>query len=263
MLATPTQRTNLPAVRRLEAVGFRAWPSAFVLYDGSWQIRLTRGHGSKRLNCIVPLDPSDHKDIADRLARAAVRFKAEGQRLTVRETPLAPPLLIDHLRQQGWHRFETVAVMTVDIDSASLPDTIDHVPSQDAERFAHACTALETSGAMEAGAILDILGRIRPAAGYFLIDDVERGPRACLLCVQDNDLAGIQSLAVAGDARRSGLGTELVSAALRWARLRGAKTAWLQVSSENVAALSLYERLGFSVAYHYHYWRPQSDDSTR
>lgn len=257
MPATPMQG-NLPAVRRLEAVGFRAWPSAFVHYDGSWQIRLTAGHPSKRLNCVVPLDPSDHKDMAERLEKACQRFLAIGETLTIRETPLTPPVLLDHISEAGWRRFETVHVMTVEIEAANLPDMIDHLPLQDVERFAEACAALRAGGSSDAVVIADILSRIRPATGYFPIDDHDKGPRACVLCVQDNDLAGIQSLAVAEDARRKGLGLELVSAALRWARLRGARTAWLQVSSRNQPAISLYEKLGFTVAYDYHYWRKEN-----
>ena len=46
---------DLPSVRRLEAVGFRAWPAASVHYDGSWLIRLNAGHDSKRLNSVNPL----------------------------------------------------------------------------------------------------------------------------------------------------------------------------------------------------------------
>ena len=34
---------------------------------------------------------------------------------------------------------------------------------------------------------------------------------------------------------------------------QGAKTAYLQVDSENDAALSVYRRLGFADAYRYHY----------
>lgn len=256
MPATPTQG-NLPAVRRLEAVGFRAWPSAFVHYDGSWQIRLTKGHPSKRLNCIVPLDPSDHRDIAERLEKARRRFSEAEQVLTVRETPLTPRLLVEYLASNGWSRFETVHVMTVDIEKASLPDTIDHLPLQDVDRFAEACSVLGASGSSDATVIADILSRIRPTTGFFLVDDLALGPRACVLCVQDNDLAGIQSLAVDPSARSGGLGTELVSAALRWARLRGARTAWLQVSTANEPAIALYEKLGFVVAYDYHYWRKQ------
>ena len=67
-------KAELPNVRRLEAVGFRAWPAASVQYDGSWLIRLTAGHDSKRLNSVNPLDPSDSRDIEVRLQKAAKRF---------------------------------------------------------------------------------------------------------------------------------------------------------------------------------------------
>ena len=258
MPSISSQGPDLPAVRRLEAVGFRAWPSRTVVYDGSWQVRLTPGHLSKRLNCIVPLDPSDVRDMPERIEKARVRFASGGQVVTIRETPLCPPLLIDYLRSHGWTRFETVHVMSLDLDANPLPDAIDHLPLQDAARFADACVALSASGSDTREVLLEILGLIKPATGYFLVDDVDAGPQACVLCVQDNDIAGIQSLAVAPAARRAGLGTQLVVAALRWARLRGARSAWLQVSADNRPAIGLYEKLGFSTVYHYHYWRETS-----
>jgi ribosomal protein S18 acetylase RimI-like enzyme len=73
--------------------------------------------------------------------------------------------------------------------------------------------------------------------------------------VHDNDLAGIMSLAVADGQRRRGTGFELVASALRWARMRGARTAWLQVAADNQPALALYRKFGFTEAYRYHYWR--------
>ena len=255
MLSTPSEGMNLPAVRRLEAVGFRAWPSSTVLYDGSWQVRLTPNHVSKRLNCVVPLDPSDTRDIAERLRKAGERFLDAGQVLTVRETPLCPPLLLDYMREHGWARFETVHVMALDLERTELPDAIDHLPLQDAPRFADACVALSASGSESRDVLLEILAAIRPTTGYFLVDDVEAGPRACVLCVQDFGLAGIQSLAVAQAAGRGGLGSDVVVAARRWARLRGARTAWLQVSASNTPAIALYEKLGFRTIYDYHYWR--------
>ncbi len=83
---------NLPLVRRLEAVGFRAWPASSVQYDGSWQVRLTAGHPSNRLNSIVPLDPSDHRDVEIRLAKASRKFEAYGRPAVLRQTPLASPV---------------------------------------------------------------------------------------------------------------------------------------------------------------------------
>jgi ribosomal protein S18 acetylase RimI-like enzyme len=88
-----------------------------------------------------------------------------------------------------------------------------------------------------------------------MIEDPETGPLATVLCVQDNDLAGIMSLSVAKKRRREGFGLEILTSALRWARMRSARSAWLQVKAANVPALALYGRLGFREAYRYSYWR--------
>ncbi|MCJ7994248.1 GNAT family N-acetyltransferase [Rhizobium cremeum] len=257
MLAVPSE-DNLPLVRRLEAVGFRAWPAANVQYDGSWQIRLTGGHPSKRLNCVVALDPSDSRDIAIRLEKAGRKFAAYGRPLIVRQTPLAPKPLIGHLRAEGWECFEDVVTMTCDLAEITLPDTLDHLPTHDVGRYVDASLELQGEDAALKPALAEIIGAIKPPTGLFLIETPERGPVAATLCVQDNDLAGIMSLAVAGDQRRKGLGLEVLTAALRWARMRGAKRAWLQVVADNEPALSLYRKLGFTEAYHYHYWRKEA-----
>jgi ribosomal protein S18 acetylase RimI-like enzyme len=247
---------NLPLVRRLEAVGFRAWPASSVQYDGSWQVRLTAGHPSKRLNSIVPLDPSDHRDVEIRLQRAQRKFEAYGRPMVVRETPLAPPVLMDLLRRQDWDCFEETVVMTVDLADMELPDMLDHLPSHDVGRFVDANLLVDNADPALKPALAEVVSGIKPPSGLFVIETAEQGPVATALCVQDNDLAGVMSLSVANAHRRRGLGMEILSSALRWARMRSAKVAWLQVTATNAAAISLYERVGFHEAYRYRYWRP-------
>ncbi|THV11616.1 GNAT family N-acetyltransferase [Rhizobium rhizophilum] len=249
---------NLPLVRRLEAVGFRAWPASNVVYDGSWQVRLTGGHPGKRLNCIVPLDPSDSRDIAIRIEKAGKRFEAHGRPLLVRQTPLSPKPLIDFLAADGWERFEEVVTMTADLSRMTFPDTLDHLPTQDVGRYVDADIAVHGSDPALKPALAEIITGIKPPSGLFVIEDTVEGPLAAALCVQDNDLAGIMSLAVRADRRRQGLGIEILSSALRWARMRGARTAWLQVVAENSEALALYRKMGFEEAYRYAYWRKAS-----
>lgn len=246
---------NLPLVRRLEAVGFRAWPASSVVYDGSWQVRLTPGHPGKRLNCIVPLDPSDSRDIAGRLDAANGRFKAQGRPVLVRQTPLSPKPLVDFLIADGWERFDEVITMTADLNTMAFPDTMDHLPTQDVGRYVDADVAVHGSDPALKPALAEIVTSIKPPSGLFVIEDASEGPLAAALCVQDNDLAGIMSLAVRADRRRQGFGIEILSSALRWARMRGARTAWLQVVADNREALALYSKMGFEEAYRYAYWR--------
>ncbi len=61
---------------------------------------------------------------------------------------------------------------------------------------------------------------------------------------------------VAPSERRQGLGRQITVAALKWARLRGAATGWLQVEA-HAPALALYADLGVQESYRYRYWRKE------
>ena len=251
--------TNLPLVRRLEAVSFRAWPASSVVYDGSWQIRLTGSHPSKRINCVVPLDPSDYGNCDLRLEKARKRFEDFGRPLIIRETVLMPPQLRQHLTDNGWSVFENVDVMTADIANAELPETVSHIPSHDIGRFVEASLKVSGEDPSLRSPIAEIVSSIKPTLGLFTMEEIEGEPQATLICVQDNDLAGILSLDVAAPLRRQGTGTQILTSALRWARISGASTAWLQVVSTNRPAIALYEKFGFQTAYTYRYWRKEAD----
>src|SRR5262249_788422 len=152
-----------------------------------------------------------------------------------------------------WTRFDETLVMTCDLASLELPDTLDHLPSHDVGRFVDANLAVDKAEAGLKPAMAEIISSIKPPCGLFVIEEVAAGPVATVLCVQDNDLAGIVSLAVLEEQRRRGLGLEILAAALRWARMRSARTAWLQVTAGNAPALALYRRFGFREAYRYAY----------
>lgn len=55
----------------------------------------------------------------------------------------------------------------------------------------------------------------------------------------------IMNLAIRPEARRRGIGWRLITHALSAGELRGARTALLEVRASNVAAIALYENLGF------------------
>ena len=246
-------RPFLPLVRRLEAAGFRAWPAEHVHFDGSWQLRMTRGHPSRRLNSVVPLDPQDASDMSGRIAAASAWFRAHGLRPAVRQSPLCPPDLPAVLGEQGFVCGARTLVMVADLDAVDYGSGMDHLPTHDVERFSEACQAIDDGRDADAATIAAIIGRIVPTAGLFLMQ--EETPQAVAMCIHDADLAGLQQVVVAKDQRRQGRGREIVSAALRWARLRGARQGWLQVQAENHAATALYAGMGFRTAYEYSYWQ--------
>ena len=245
----------LAMVRRYEAAGFRAWPAAAVHYDGTWLVRLTAGHPAKRLNSVNPLDPGDTDHVAERIVRASRRFDAYGRPLTFRMSPLSGQVLSKHLDEAGWNRFDESLVMRLPLAEAELGDAMDQIPLRDISRFIG--TLLKTSGSdvsLRPG-LSEVIGAIQPEAGLFALEDGNE-PLATLICVHDGDLAGLFEVATEKSARNKGHGRNLILSALKWARLRGAREAWLQVEAGNAPALSLYRSLGFEEVYRYHYRRP-------
>lgn len=246
---------DLALVRRYEAAGFRAWPASSVIYDGTWVIRLTAGLPAKRLNSINPLDPGDSRAIGDRIARAARRFEAYGRPLTFRLSPLAGGALLTHLDQGGWSIFDESVVMRHRLEGEAIDEAIDQIPLKDISRFIGASLGIRALDASMRPGLSELISSIEPEAGLFVLES-ERKPVATAICVHDLDLAGLFEIATLAAERRKGFGRRVVLAALRWARLRGAREAWLQVEAANAPAIALYRSLGFTEVYRYHYRCP-------
>ena len=243
---------RLAMVRRLEAVGFRAWPAASVHYDGSWAVRLTASHPSRRLNSVNPLDPADDRDIVKRIARIEQRFRAYERPIVFRMSPLAPTQLEAQLNAQGWLRVDETRVLAAQLDEMDLEGGYDLLPVRDVGRFVDAAIALNADDRVHKAGLSELLESIRPPHGMFVVED-EQGPAAAALCVHDNELAGLFEIAVRDGLRNRGFGRSIVRAALRWAAAQGATRGWLQVEAANRQANGLYERLGFAEIYRYVY----------
>jgi ribosomal protein S18 acetylase RimI-like enzyme len=246
---------DLASVRRFEAAGFRAWPAASVHYDGAWQVRLTAGHPAKRLNSVNPLDPGDDANLRERIARAARRFSAYGRPLTFRLSPLSAPAIGDRLDRLGWGRLGESLVMRTEIDDAMVRPALDQIPLKDMGRFISAAIAIRSLDPTLRPGLSEVISSIQPVAGLFVLEKGGR-PVSTAICVHDGELAGLFEVATDEGHRGQGYGRRTMLSALKWARQRGARTAWLQVEADNEAAIALYGSMGFSELYRYHYRQP-------
>ena len=250
----------LGVVRRFEAAGFRAWPAASVHYDHTWIIRLTAGHPAKRLNSVNPLDPGDVRDMDGRIDRAARRFEAYGRPLVFRMSPLAGDQLTKRLDADDWERFSESLVMMMPLRAAPLDDVMPLIPLRDLGRYISATIRTHQHDASVRPGLTELVGSIEPEAGLFAIDAEDKAV-ASALCVHDGELAGLFEVATHEAARGNGHGRRIVLSAMKWARTRGARVAWLQVEADNEAAIALYRSLGFVEAYRYHYRRPPGGEN--
>ena len=111
--------------------------------------------------------------------------------------------------------------------------------------------------------------------GYYLVGldaeapdpDLESTPEALcgyagLLCPPGSDIADIQTIAVAEQARGTGLGRQLMTRLLAEATDRGAASVLLEVRADNPVAHSLYLSLGFAdIARRPKYYQPDGVDA--
>ncbi len=243
---------QLAQIRQIEAVGFRAWPASSVHYDGSWAIRMTASHPSKRLNSVNPLDPGDTANMEQRVERAAQRFRAYGRPPIFRQSPLAPQELDQYLADIGWSRIDESMVMTADLARVDLSDALDQIPLKDIGRFIDAALKVQDESAALKPGLFEVISAIRPSKGLFVIEE-GTVPVSTAICVHDGALAGLFNIGTATDRRRTGLGRTIIKSALKWAQQHGARKSWLQVEVANTAAITLYEQLGFQEAYRYAY----------
>ena len=247
--------SGLPIVRRFEAAAFRAWPAAAVHYDGTWITRLNAGYPAKRLNSVNPLDPSDITGIPERVARAERRFAAYGRPLTFRLSPLSGRQLTQFFDAEGWMSLAESVVMRASLAETAIDDAMHQIPLKDISRFMDAATLVHDLEPTLRAGLSEIIQAIEPEAGLFVLEQ-DGDPVATAICVHDGDLAGLFNIATGPRERGKGFGRRVVLSALKWARLRGAKDAWLQVEVDNVAAVRLYETMGFEEIYRYHYRQP-------
>ncbi|MFM2041814.1 MAG: hypothetical protein RLY86_390 [Pseudomonadota bacterium] len=256
----PATSTALPPdvarVALLEDLTLTAWPALKTIHHDGWLIRLSGGH-TGRANSVNVIAPG-HLPPAEKIPVAEAAYRAAGLDSLFRLTPLSPPgldtalavagyaaespslvLLLDRLRPETGEDRGADGV-TVTIDSTLGRDWID------------AYCAITGVPDSRRAALAGILAAIAPTAlyGAARVDGVIV---ATALTVIDRGHAGLFDVGTRADLRGRGLAGRVIGALLSRAATLGAGAAYLQVGAANTPALSLYTRLGFRVAYPYHY----------
>lgn len=74
-------------------------------------------------------------------------------------------------------------------------------------------------------------------------------PAGCGIAVLQQQYLGLYDIVIESTHRRQGWGTQLVLHLWKWGTDRGAEQSFLQVAQDNTAAVRLYEKLGYFVAF--------------
>lgn len=131
-----------------------------------------------------------------------------------------------------------------------------HFSMVDAERFAAAVGALRGSSAAHVAEHHARLAGLAVDKQPVLATDAAGQVVAAGMAVREGDLLGLFDIVTHPGHRRKGYAAVLVEHLLAEGAAGGARTAYLQVEPENIAARTLYDRYGFKDCYAYWYRLP-------
>jgi GNAT superfamily N-acetyltransferase len=222
-------------IRNLEHAAALAWPGLEQHWLDGWLLRFS-GEQSHRANSAVPLDV--HATLSS--LPAIVDWYR-----TRNATPwLAIPDRLLRLPDDVPAALESV-VMTSRLDATPVAPTVVS-PRPDERWMGLYARAVDV--------FVDVLTAVLDGElGFATWADAAVGRCAVTPAPDGTRWAGLAAVRVDEGRRREGHARALCSALLAWAAERGATQAYVQVLSDNVAAMSLYRSMGFTTQHRVRY----------
>ena len=239
--------TSPAALQALESAAFAAWPAMSVDDFGGWRLQFDRGY-TKRANSLNATDRSRLLTDAE-IDAIEGRFRERSLTPVFRLTSFSPvPQADAQLAQRGYLFLDESKVMTCTLSDSDVVCPLE-------PDLGHWLASFKTVSGQSGDHLavhLDILQRIVHPSAYAVLKQAG-SPVCCGLGVLVGERVGVFDVATRPDHWGQGLAATLCRGILAWGRQRGARTAFLQVAASNTAAVRLYEKLGFKVAYSYWY----------
>ncbi len=242
---------------RIEDAGLNASAPPQQRWVDGWLVRTCPGK-AQRARCINAV-ATGLRPVEEKLAECAAHYRALGLPLLARITPFTQPADLDgRLVAAGYDFHDDTRVMVAPhLDPAALAHEAHPAGTEWAETspvtFAEAVGQLRGSTAEAKRAHAErLLSSPVPYRGFVL----SRGGTvlACGQIALEGDLVGLYDIATSGREQRQGLGTWLCKRLLTVSiNEADARISYLQVGADNQPARRIYNRLGFTDAYSYHY----------
>lgn len=241
---------------RVEDAGLNASAPPQQRWVDGWLVRFSDGK-AKRARCVNAL-AIGQLPVPEKLALCQQLLDEVRLPLIMRVTPMSQPRNLDALLDAaGLRAFDDTRVMVhADLPKLEAPDIEDGVSLQRVGHTAFAHTVGQLRGSplaqQQAHAQRLELSPV-PFEGWVLRRTADSAVLACGQTATEWDIVGLYDVFTAPAVRNQGWARKLCTELLCRAREKGAKAAYLQVDAGNLAARSVYLRLGFSDGYAYHY----------
>jgi N-acetylglutamate synthase len=234
--------------QEIEAATALGWPAHGETNIAGWRVFAGLGPVG-RVNSCWPL--AYHGDgVGQAISDVEAHYRSKGlaPQFKLIVDGAQPPDLRERLARGGYRRVSHVAVMVLD-EPMSAPIHQVAISPRVTQAFADVVTQTSPS-AIDGQERNDILARVpNPSAfGSIAID----GEFVCVgLATFTGASAGIAAMRTKPEHRQRGYARSVLRAVSVAASDAGACVLWLQVETENVPAMRLYESEGFTVSYHY------------
>ena len=251
-------QTTLPTtlLSRVEDAGLNASAPPQQRWVDGWLVRFSPGK-AKRARCVNAV-AAGRLSMQEKFALCQQVFDEAQLPLIFRITPMSEPQKLDSwLEGNGLRPLEDTRVMVNDNLGALSPEALP--PGISLQRVGHAAFA-QIVGQMRGSPLSQQQAHAQrlelspvPFEGWVLRRSGESAVLACGQTAAEAEMVGLYDVFTASEARNNGWARMLCGQLLDRARLRGARIGYLQVDASNLAARSVYRRLGFRDAYAYHY----------
>lgn len=244
-------------ILEIEELAFNAWPASVTQQVDGWCFRFNGGV-TGRANSVWPNIHRGEVPLGEKFAAAEAFYQRWKQPALFQVCPAAAPENLDALLDARGYQppSSRTCVQVAELETvlarrpAPTAFTVTVEPHSSYEWFkAFAGEAIVRPESVIRKGIMD---RIGPQTGFVKVREADQ-TLAVGLGVLERGWVGLFCIATLPEHRRRGTGTAVVTALAQWAAEGGATRAYLQVTAENTAAQSLYERLGFRTLYQYHY----------
>ncbi len=237
----------------LEQVASNAWVAEEVERLGGWLLR-ANGGVTRRANSVLPIGPPP-PPLEDSIEKSISFYRERGLKPRFQMTETSKPIELDRdLSERGFEVGLQVEVHTAAINHLIQKDTtIDVMISNDvsdgwmsvySEASGYDSSTMETRKNLMKRTTL-------PKA--FALAKIDRELAGVGFGVVEGKWLGLFNIASHPSFRGRGVALSVNTALAKWGHQMGARSAYLQVESENIPAQKLYNKLGFQQLYTYWY----------
>ena len=243
---------------RVEETCLNAWPAPRQVLFAGWVLRFGGGL-TRRANSANPL--GERRIDADQLIAGCEALYRHHRQPTI----FRLPSLIDHgldvrLAALGYRLEGLSLVLYGEIGAVpAVRDPAVRLLSRPNSQWFAAMAALQRHTGKEAGLYRRIVGHLAVPAAFAALSD-DRGIVALAYGAIHDGLICYQSVVTDPSRQRRGYGRRIIATLAAWAADQGAIGACLEVEAANAAARALYDALGFTELYRYHYRREVPSD---